>query len=218
MAAADGLADRANQALKRVPVTPLYIVALVPAVLMFWQALSGGGGADPVRALEIGLGSWALKFMLASLAVTPLRERAGLNLLRFRRMIGLTAFFYAALHFSVWLVFDRHLQWAQIAVDLTKRPWVIVGMAALLMLLVLAVTSNDRMVARLGAARWRTIHRLAYPAAVAIILHYLWLVKSWTAEPLAYAAIVAILLGYRLLPKHRPAGGRQSRTAGGRAA
>jgi sulfoxide reductase heme-binding subunit YedZ len=218
MAAASGPVDRVNQALKRVPVLPLYFLALIPAAPLFWSALSGGGGADPVRTLETGLGSWALKFMLASLAVTPLRERAGLNLLRFRRMIGLTAFFYAALHFGVWLVFDRHLQWAQIAVDLTKRPWIIAGMTALLMLLVMAVTSNDRMVARLGAMRWRAIHRLAYPAAVAIILHYLWLVKSWTAEPLAYAAITALLLGYRLLPKQKPAGRGQSRTAGRRAA
>jgi sulfoxide reductase heme-binding subunit YedZ len=215
--AAAGWTDNANQALKRVPVLPLYFLALVPAALLFWSALSGGGGADPVRALETGLGAWALKFMLASLAVTPLRERAGLNLLRFRRMIGLTAFFYAMLHFSVWIVFDRHLQWAQIAVDLTKRPWIMVGMAALLMLLALAVTSNDRMVARLGAVRWRAIHRLAYPAAVAIILHYLWLVKSWTAEPLAYAAITALLLGYRLLPKQR-SGRSTSRTQAGRPA
>lgn len=218
MAAAQGLTDRLNQSTKRVPVTPLYFIALVPAALLFWSALSGGGGADPVRTLETGLGSWALKFMLASLAVTPLRERAGLNLMRFRRMIGLTAFFYALLHFSVWLVFDRHLQWAQIAVDLTKRPWIIVGMGALIMLLAMAVTSNDRMVASLGAVRWRMLHRLAYPAAVAIILHYLWLVKSWTAEPLAYAAITAVLLAYRLLPKQRHAAKRATAAAGRRAA
>ncbi|HSO48002.1 MAG TPA: protein-methionine-sulfoxide reductase heme-binding subunit MsrQ [Rhizobiaceae bacterium] len=214
MAAATGWIDSANQALKRVPVVPLYFIALIPAVAMFWAALSGTGGADPVRALETGLGSWALKFMLASLAVTPLRERVGLNMLRFRRMIGLTAFFYAVLHFSVWIVFDRQLQWAQIAVDLTKRPWIIAGMTALVLLLVLAVTSNDRMVARLGAARWRMLHRLAYLAAAAIILHYLWLVKSWTAEPLAYAAITVLLLGYRLLPKQRPARARTERATG----
>jgi sulfoxide reductase heme-binding subunit YedZ len=201
MAAAYGWTDRANQALKRIPVGPLYAVALVPAAVLLWSAIAGRAGPDPIRALETGLGSYALQFMIASLLVTPLRERTGLNLLRFRRMIGLTAFFYAALHFGAWLVFDRVLQWQAIFADLTKRPYIIVGMAALVILTALAVTSNDRMVARLGAARWRMLHRLAYAAAILIILHYLWLVKAWTFEPLAYAAAVAVLLGYRLLPK-----------------
>ncbi len=146
----------------------------------------------------------AFKFMIASLLVTPLRERTGINLLRFRRMIGLTAFFYAMLHFGVWLVFDRQLQWAAIGADLVKRPYIIVGMIALVLLVPLALTSNNTMVARLGAMRWRWLHMLAYPAAAAIALHYLWLVKSWTAQPLAYAAITALLLSYRLLPKPRP--------------
>lgn len=204
MAASAAWVDRLNQALKRVPVLPLYFVALVPAALMFQQALSGTGGPDPVRALEHGLGLDAFKFMIASLLVTPLRERTGINFLRFRRMIGLTAFFYAMLHFGVWLVFDRQLQWAAIGADLVKRPYIIVGMIALVLLVPLALTSNNTMVARLGAMRWRWLHMLAYPAAAAIALHYLWLVKSWTAQPLAYAAITALLLSYRLLPKPRP--------------
>jgi sulfoxide reductase heme-binding subunit YedZ len=207
MTSTAGWVDSLNQALKRVPVLPLYFVALIPAALMFQLALTGNGGADPVRALEHGLGIDAFKFMLASLLVTPLRERTGINLLRFRRMIGLTAFFYAMLHFGVWLVFDRQLQWAAIGADLVKRPYIIIGMAALLMLLPLALTSNNAMVSRLGAMRWRWLHRLAYPAAIAIALHYLWLVKSWTAQPLAYAAIAVLLVAYRLLPKPQRARG-----------
>ena len=193
--------DRFSQALKRVPVLPLYFIALIPAAWLYWQALSGQLGADPVRSLERGLGAYALKFLIASLLVTPLRERVGINFLRFRRMLGLTAFYYAALHFSAWMVFDRQFAWAGIFTDLTRRPYIIVGMLALLMLIALAATSNDIMVRRLGAQRWRNVHRLVYPAAALVILHYLWLVKSWTSEPLAYAAILAALLAYRLLGK-----------------
>jgi methionine sulfoxide reductase heme-binding subunit len=212
MAQTAGRIDALNQALKRIPVGPLYFVALVPAALLFWSSLTGRAGPDPIRALELGLGSYALQFMLASLAVTPLRERTGINLLRFRRMIGLTAFFYAVLHFSAWMVFDRALHWQAIFADLTKRPYIIVGMLALVILTVLAVTSNDRMVARLGAMRWRALHRMAYAAAVLIILHYLWLVKAWTFEPLAYAAAAAVLLAYRFVPKPAPVSRARGRT------
>lgn len=201
-------ADRANGALKRVPVLPLYFLALAPGAWDFWLAISGAAGPDPVRAIELSFGSWALIFLIASLAVTPLRERAGLNLLRFRRMLGLTAFWYALAHFSVWLILDRQLAWGQIWIDLTRRPWVIAGMAALLALLPLALTSSNRAISALGAQRWRTLHRLAYVGALAVILHYLWLVKSWTFEPLAYAAVTAALLAYRLLPK--PERGRRA--------
>jgi sulfoxide reductase heme-binding subunit YedZ len=209
MAAPGGWTDRANQALKKVPVGPLYGLALLPGFLLFWSALTGRAGADPIRTLETGLGSYALQFMIASLLVTPLRERTGLNLLRFRRMIGLTAFFYAALHFGAWLAFDRAFQWPAVFADLTKRPYIIVGMVALVILTALAITSNDRMVSRLGAARWRMLHRLAYAAAILIILHYLWLVKAWTFEPVAYATAVALLLIYRLSAKPRPTADRK---------
>lgn len=203
--------DWLNQQLKKLPVWPLYAIAMVPAAWVIWKALSGASGPDPVRTLERALGADALKFLIATLAVTPLRERTGLNLLRFRRMSGLTAFYYALLHFSVWLVLDRHLDWAAIFADLTKRTYIIAGMAALLLLLALAVTSHDAMVRRLGALNWRRLHKLVYPAAALVVLHYLWLVKAWTLEPLAYSAIIILLLGYRLLPKPVPAGGGRAR-------
>jgi sulfoxide reductase heme-binding subunit YedZ len=188
-------------------------VALIPAAWLFYKALSGAAGPDPVRVLEHGLGSDALKFLIASLAVTPLRERAGINLLRFRRMLGLTAFYYVALHFLAWLVFDRQLAFAAILADLTKRTYIIVGMVSLLLLIPLAVTSHDAMVRRLGALNWRRLHKLAYGAAALAALHYLWLVKTWTTEPLAYALAIALLLAYRLLPKPAPAGGRRQKAA-----
>jgi sulfoxide reductase heme-binding subunit YedZ len=119
--------------------------------------------------------------------------------LRFRRAIGLLAFAYAALHLAVWVVLDRQLDWPRILEDLTRRPYVILGMAAFLLLVPLAATSNDGSIRRMGAAAWRRLHRLAYPATALAAIHYVWLVKAWPLEPLAYAAAVAALLGWRRL-------------------
>ncbi len=198
------LIDRVNQALKRVSVLPLYAVALVPGLLLFWQAFSGNLGADPLKGLERGLGEHALQFMLAALAVTPLRIWTGLSLIRFRRMLGLTVLYYAIAHFSVYLLLDQQLYWWQILSDLYKRPYIIFGMLAFLAILPLGLTSTDAAVRWLGAMKWKRLHKLAYPAIVLMVLHYLWLVKTWTAEPLTYAAIAMLLLGLRLLPDNRP--------------
>lgn len=210
MIALSSATDRINGALKRVPVLPLYFLALVPGVWAFWQALTGASGADPVRALEHALGLYSLQFMIATLAVTPLRERVGVNFLRFRRMLGLTAFYYALAHLGAWMAFDRNFNWLAIVADLTKRPYIIVGMIALLLMIPLAATSFDRAIRYLGAARWRNLHRLGYLAALAMALHFLWLVKSWTGEPLTYAFIVIALVGYRFLPKRRKGRGARS--------
>ncbi|MGI9400228.1 MAG: protein-methionine-sulfoxide reductase heme-binding subunit MsrQ [Rhizobiaceae bacterium] len=192
-------ADSINAPLKRIPVLPLYGVALMPAIWLFYRAFAGALGADPMRVLEHELGLWSLKFMLAALAVTPLRNHAGINLLRFRRMLGLTAFYYAIIHLCVYLLLDRQLAWAEIGADLYKRPYIIFGMSAFILLIPLALTSTNKAISRLGAMTWRKLHRLAYPAAILMIMHYLWLVKSWTAEPLAYAFATAVILGLRLV-------------------
>ncbi|MEM7463709.1 MAG: protein-methionine-sulfoxide reductase heme-binding subunit MsrQ, partial [Pseudomonadota bacterium] len=120
-------------------------------------------------------------------------------LIRFRRMLGLSAFYFAIIHLSVYLLLDRQLAWGEIGADLYKRPYIIFGMSAFLLLVPLALTSTDRAIRKLGALTWRKIHRLAYPAAVLMILHYLWLVKSWTMEPLTYAFLTAVILGIRLV-------------------
>ncbi len=195
--------DRLNGALKRVPVLPLYFVALIPGVWIFYLALTGQAGADPMRALEHGLGIWSLRFMLATLAVTPLMRWPGLRLLRFRRMLGLTVFWYALAHLVVYVVLDRQFYWSAILGDIVKRPYIIFGMTAFVLLLPMAATSFDGAVRRLGATAWRNLHRLAYPVGILMILHYLWLVKRWTGEPLTYAAIMAVLLALRFLPKKR---------------
>lgn len=186
-----------NQALRRLPTWPGYLVGLVPAAYWITLAFQNRLGADPVRTLEHELGIIALQFLVAALAVTPLRELTGVSFLRFRRMFGLLAFAYAILHFTTWLVLDRQLDWPRILADLVKRPYIILGMTALLMLIPLAATSFDRAVRWLGGARWRRLHRLAYPATALAAVHFIWLVKTWPLEPLLYAAVVALLLAWR---------------------
>ncbi len=190
-------ADRINVALRRVPVGPLYALGFVPAAVYLWLALENRLGADPVKTLEREIGLIALQLLIAALVVTPLRDLTRINLLRFRRLIGVMAFAYAAMHVAVWLTFDRQLDWLRIVEDLTKRPYIIVGMAAFVLLAPLAATSNDAAVRRLGAAAWRRLHRLAYPASALAAIHFVWLVKAWPLEPLVYASVVAALLGYR---------------------
>ncbi len=195
------LVDRINGGLRRVPVGPLYVIGLAPGAVYFWLALQDRLGADPVKALEHEYGLLALQLLIAALAVTPLREQTGISLLRFRRCIGLTAYFYVAMHIAVWLVLDRQLAWPQVVADLTKRPYVILGMTAALLLTPLALTSSNAALRRLGPPVWRRIHRLAYPATALAAIHFVWLVKAWPPEPLLYAAGVAALLVYRALPR-----------------
>lgn len=195
------ISERVNRVAKAVPAWPLYPLFLVPGLWTFWQALNGQLGADPMRELEHGLGIWALRFMIAVLCVTLARRFLSLNLVKFRRLLGLTAFFYALAHLAVWLLLDRQLIWGEIIADLYKRPYIVFGMLAFLLILPLALTSNNLSVRKLGSAGWNKLHRLAYPAAVLMILHYLWLVKSWTLEPLTYAAIMAMVLLAKLIPK-----------------
>ncbi len=192
---------RLNGWLRRVPVWPWYVIGFIPAALWLRAGLMNQLGPDPVRALEQNLGLTALQLLIAALAVTPLREVTGLNLLRFRRMIGLMAFYYAALHLAAWVVFDRGLDLAAAGRDIVKRPYILVGMTALFLLMPLALTSTNWAIRKLGGARWRGLHRLAYPATLLAAVHFIWLVKAWPPEPLIYAGIVAGLLLYRLLPR-----------------
>lgn len=195
------LADRVNAGLRRVPVWPFYVLGLAPAAIYFWLALQNRLGADPVKALEHEYGLLALQLLIAALAVTPLREQTGISLLRFRRCIGLMAYYYVLMHIAVWVVLDRQLAWPQVVADLTKRPYIIIGMAAALLLTPLALTSTNAALRRLGPLVWRRIHRLAYPATALAAIHFVWLVKAWPPEPLLYAAGVAALLLYRALPR-----------------
>lgn len=192
-----------NGLLRKVPAWPGYILLLIPSALLWQAALANQLGADPVKALEHEHGEIALQLLIASLMITPLRQFVGLNLIKFRRMLGLMAFAYAAIHFGIYLWLDLQFLWAQILGDLIKRPYIIVGWLAFVAMIPLAITSNQASIRRVGAADWRKLHRLVYISAIFVVLHYLWLVKSWTAEPLTYSAITLILLGLRLVPRNR---------------
>ncbi len=181
----------------------LYISGMTPAVLYFYWGLTNQLGADPQNVLERALGLWALRFLIASLAITPLRQLGGPSLYRFRRALGLLAFYYAVLHLAVYMVLDKGLDLPSIVADIIKRPYITVGMLAFVILIPLAVTSNAAMIRRLGA-NWRKLHRLAYVAAAAAALHFIMLVKVWPGEPLIYAGLVAALLLFRLANSLRP--------------
>ncbi len=178
----------------------VFLLCLLPGARLFWLAASDGLGADPIEALLHGSGDWALRFLLLTLAMTPLRRLTSQGFwLRYRRMLGLYAFFYASMHFLIWLVLDQALRWDGIVEDLVERPYITVGFTALSLLVPLALTSTQAMMRRLGR-RWKALHRLAYVAAGLGIVHYLWLVKADLREPLLYAALFAALMALRLLP------------------
>ncbi|MBB3018005.1 sulfoxide reductase heme-binding subunit YedZ [Microvirga lupini] len=199
--------------LPQVPKILVYIVGFIPAVWLFYAGITDQLGADPMRVLEQELGEWALRFLIATLTITPLRQLFSINLLRYRRAIGLLAFYYAALHLTTYLVLDQGLDMAAIVADIVKRPYITIGMATFVVLVPLAVTSNNAAIRHMGGQAWAKLHRLVYVAAIGAVLHFILVVKSWPPEPLVYAAIVAVLLGYRLVrslvkkpsPRRRPA-------------
>ena len=193
----------------------VFIASLVPLVLMLCGVAGWFGldlGADPVKKLEHECGKTALNLLLLTLAVSPVRELAGLpQLLRLRRMLGLFAFFYVVVHFTVYLVLDLELNFHMLGADIVKRPYITIGFTALLLLIPLAITSTNRMMRRLGR-RWQSLHRLVYVIAVLGVWHFYWQVKRDVREPLIYAGLLAILLAYRVLrarmPHHAPPPGR----------
>jgi methionine sulfoxide reductase heme-binding subunit len=196
----DGVVDRVNALARRVPTWAVYSLGVVPLGFLVWGAVTNELGADPVKAVEHRLGLLGLQFLIASLAISPLR-RAGLNLIRFRRALGLLAFFYVVLHLVAWIWLDMGLRWSEMAADLWKRPYIIAGMVGLAALLPLALTSTNAAIRQMGPVAWGRLHRLAYLAILAGILHFVLLSKVWTTEVLLYAALSLGLLAIRLLPR-----------------
>ena len=206
----------------------VFVAALVPAAILIylawaayngnqsaWPALTGNFSANPLEDITHGTGDWTLRFLCIALAVTPLRRLTGWNgAIRFRRMLGLFAFFYGTLHFLTWAILDRYisldfpdgaLSWsavrtfaASVGEDIYKRKFITAGFAAFVAMWPLALTSTTGMIRRLGGRRWQRLHRLIYFSAVAAVIHYTWLVKSDIRRPMTYGLIVAILLGFRL--------------------
>ena len=184
----------------------LFVLALVPLAFLIQKGLNSDLGANPIETINRFTGDWVLRFLLVTLAVTPLRRLFGWNaLLRYRRMLGLFAFFYVCLHFLSYAWLDQYFAIADIIKDVAKRPYITVGFACFLMLIPLAATSTNAMIRRLGARRWQALHRLVYLVGVGGIVHFLWLVKSDLREPLIYGAILAVLLGFRLWDRARRA-------------
>lgn len=184
----------------------VFVVSLVPLALLVQAALFDVDalGANPIEAINRTLGDWALRFLLITLAVTPLRQLTGRHeLVRLRRMLGLFAFFYATLHVASYTGLDQQFNWDEIAKDIIKRPFITAGFVSLVLLLPLAATSTNAMVRRLGGRRWRNLHRLVYVIGAGAVLHFFWMVKSDIREPLVYAVLLALLLGYRLWAARR---------------
>jgi sulfoxide reductase heme-binding subunit YedZ len=176
----------------------LYVIGLCPAVWYFYQAATGGLGFNPVKSFEHVIGIWALRFLVATLAITPLRDLAGINWVRYRRALGLIAFYYVLIHFAVYLLLDLQLNFSAVGADIVKRPYITIGFACLLLLIPLAVTSNNWSIRRLGQG-WIKLHKLIYIIAAGGVLHFILARKSLTLEPATYLVLVALLLGYRLV-------------------
>jgi methionine sulfoxide reductase heme-binding subunit len=189
--------DRINATAKKLPTALLYIGGAIPALWLLLGAVQNSLGPDPVKALEHGLGLWALRFLLASLCITPLM-RAGIRLLKFRRALALLGFAYTTLHFATWIALDMGLRWGQIIEDLTKRPYIMLGFASLLLMVPLAATSWNGAIRRMGAQAWNRLHRLAYPAILAAVVHFVMVGKVWTGESLIYLGLTAVLLILRM--------------------
>lgn len=174
----------------------LYAAGLLPAAYGFWLGATGRLPGNPVKEFEHLLGLWALRFLLATLAVTPIRDLFGINWIRYRRALGLLAFWYVLMHFLTYMVLDQYLNFGAILVDIARRPFITIGMAAFLMLVPLALTSNNWSIRKLGP-RWVKLHRLVYLIAAAGALHFAMSVKVVGLEPWTYIVLVAALLLWR---------------------
>jgi len=193
----------------------VFVAALGPAAWLVWALVTGNLSANPLSDVTNETGVWTLRFLCITLAISPLRRLTGVNeLIRFRRMVGLFAFFYGSLHFLIYVIADRFagldfpdgfIAWStvmnlgkSVAADVYKRPFITIGFTTLMLLLPLAVTSTAGWIRRLGGKRWQTLHRLIYVAGVTAILHYWWLVKADVTSPQRYAIVIGVLLVFRL--------------------
>ena len=177
----------------------IFLCCLIPLALLGWKAYSGTLGANPIEVITHATGDWTLRFLLITLAVTPIRKLTGrLWLIRYRRMFGLFAFFYGVLHFLTYIWLDKFFDVHEMLHDVAKRKFITIGFTGFILLIPLALTSTKGWIARLGGKRWQALHRLIYLSAIAGVIHYWWLVKADVHLPLEYGVILAVLLGYRI--------------------
>jgi methionine sulfoxide reductase heme-binding subunit len=186
----------------------VFVVALSPVIWLAYAGYTDNLGANPIEAITWETGVWTLRFLAATLLITPLRRVTGWNwLIRFRRMLGLFAFFYGTLHFTTWFWLDQFFDWHSMVKDVIKRPFITVGFTAFVLMIPLALTSTTGWIRRMGGKRWNALHRLIYVSAALGVIHYYWLVKADTARPIRYGVIISVLLLARLIHtlRHRPA-------------
>jgi len=188
---------------------PVFLLGLVPVLLLAWKAFQQDLGANPIEFITHATGDWTLRFLAITLAISPLRRLLGLpELIRFRRMLGLFAFFYGCLHFTTYLWLDKFFDFHEIAKDVWKRPFITAGFVGFVSMVPLALTSTAGWIRRLGGRRWQMLHRLIYLSAIAGVVHYYWLVKSDIRKPVLYGAIMLLLLAERAVRR----GGRSRRS------
>jgi methionine sulfoxide reductase heme-binding subunit len=176
-----------------------FLAALIPLERLAWKALHGGLGANPIEVITHSTGDWTLIFVLATLAVTPIRQLTRQYwLIGIRRMVGLFAFFYGTLHFTTYIWLDKFFDVHEMAKDIAKRPFITVGFSAFVLMIPLAATSTAWSIRRLGGKNWQRLHRLIYLTGILGVVHYIWLVKADKRKPLEYGAVLVVLLLYRL--------------------
>lgn len=176
-----------------------FILCLIPLIILSWNGWNNNLSANPISDITKTTGTWTLRFLLLTLAITPLRKITGWNVIvRFRRMTGLFAFFYVCLHFTTYIWLDQFFQIDDIIQDVIKRPFITVGFTSFVLLIPLAVTSTNYMIRKLGGKHWARLHKLVYVAAIGGVIHYLWLVKADTQRPIIYGILLSLLLGFRI--------------------
>ena len=191
------IANRLNGALRRVPAWLIYVATTIWAAWMFYLAATNQMGPEPINALEREYGAMGFKLLIAGLAVTPLRNWTGINLIKFRRALGVTTFFLILAHFVVWAILDVQT-FARVWTEIVKRKYVTVGMAAFVLLIPMALTSNNIAIRRMGPLAWSRLHKLVYPIPILAGIHFLWLVKGIQLEPIVNMGIIGALLASRL--------------------
>jgi len=209
------LTSRVNAVLRmRWIKVPVAAACLLPITLLVAGAFAGTLSANPIDDITDGTGTWTLRFILITLTITPVRQLTGLNsLIRYRRMLGLFAFFYGSLHFLTYLWLDQFFDLSSIVADIPKRPFITVGFTSYILMVPLALTSADRIARWMGGRRWAALHRIIYLTAVGGVVHYLWLVKADIRAPLVYGGILAVLLAYRIVRAVRRRLSRRARSS-----
>lgn len=213
------LSERINAVLRPIPKWLIYLIGSLPGLYIIVGTLlafqgtdifGGSLGIDPVKTIEHWLGELALQFFIATMLISILRDRFRLKLIKFRRPLGLLTFFYVVLHLAVYLGLDLQWRWSEIWSDILKRPYITIGMVGLLLMIPLAVTSNNPAIRRLGPVAWQNLHKLAYPAILLGGIHYVMVQRVWKVEPLIYLAVIVVLLALRIR-RLLPSGWRPTR-------